>query len=400
MTTSEQRTGFRLPWASEPRPATPTDDQGEPAGEAEAAAEGVTTENDGTVETTDMPETTSTPDPASVAWPAADAAAEPSPEAVAPGVPASRPRRDNLLVAGLVRAMREAATSARHEAATRFGEEAKAHVEALRARAVDEAAELRHRADAEVATIREWSKAEMARVREETDRQIAARKLRLDSEVETHAARVEQKVERVQAAIAAFEGRMDAFFEQLLAEEDPARLAGLAEALPEPPALDLDAVDEADPPMASGTLDAFEAATAEAQAFTDLDGAEDVLPTVDAPAEADRAMRGGVDVVARLAALSGPAVVMAEAATSRIAVVGLVSVASIAGFKRAVARIAGVRSVTVASGPSGDFIFTVAHDPDTDLPPAVSALPGYAAVITSEADGVITVTASDPERPQ
>ena len=95
--------------------------------------------------------------------------------------------------------------------------------------------------------------------------------------------------------------------------------------------------------------------------------------------------------------LHHPAAAGADAVTSQLAVVGLVSVASIAGFKRALARTHGVRSVTVASGPSGDFVFTVSHDPETDLRSIVPALDGFAAVVTDDADGVLTITASDPE---
>jgi hypothetical protein len=53
--------------------------------------------------------------------------------------------------------------------------------------------------------------------------------------------------------------------------------------------------------------------------------------------------------------------------------------------------------VTVASGPSGDFIFSVGHDPETDLRSIVPELDGFAAVVTGDADGVLTITATDPE---
>jgi hypothetical protein len=106
---------------------------------------------------------------------------------------------------------------------------------------------------------------------------------------------------------------------------------------------------------------------------------------------------GDADVVRRLAAFTGPATTLPEAAVSRLAVVGLVSVASIAGFKRALAKTHGVRSVSVASGPNGDFVFAVSHDPDTDLRSAVPTLEGFAALVTGDADGVIVVTATDPE---
>ena len=43
--------------------------------------------------------------------------------------------------------------------------------------------------------------------------------------------------------------------------------------------------------------------------------------------------------------------------------VGLVSVASIASFKRQLGRVAGVQSVGVSSGPDGEFVFAVAPRP-------------------------------------
>jgi hypothetical protein len=52
----------------------------------------------------------------------------------------------------------------------------------------------------------------------------------------------------------------------------------------------------------------------------------------------------------------------------------------------------------VASGPTGDFVFTVTHESEADLRSAVPQLDGFAAVITGDADDVITVTATDPER--
>ena len=52
----------------------------------------------------------------------------------------------------------------------------------------------------------------------------------------------------------------------------------------------------------------------------------------------------------------------AEPHTTRVVVTGLVSVASIAGFKRNLSRVAGVQSVGVSSGPDGEFVFAVNHD--------------------------------------
>ena len=47
--------------------------------------------------------------------------------------------------------------------------------------------------------------------------------------------------------------------------------------------------------------------------------------------------------------------------TTQVVVVGLVSVATIASFKRHLGRATGVQSVGVSSGPDGEFVFAVAH---------------------------------------
>ena len=392
MATTEQRSGFRLPWASEARPGAPLDAQTPPVPDSPPVAEGTTTADPTNAEATEMQEATT--DPRSMSWPDSETNAEyPSFEAEPV---AKKPRRENLLVTGLVRAMRDAATSARQETAARFADEAKTRVETIQAQAADEAAELRKVADAEIVEIRDWSKAEMARIREETDKRIADRKQHLESEIERQGARVEHRIERVQAAIAEFERQMETFFVHLLAEEDPARLAGLAEQLPDAPSLDLDDLDRPDPVFPMAILDARGAAAAEAEAFADLDDSDvsddsDLQPDDEVNAIADE------DVARRLDAFTAHATAGAGAVTSQLAVVGLVSVASIAGFKRALGRTHGVRSVTVASGPSGDFVFTVSHDPETDLRSIVPTLDGFAAVITGDAEGVLTITASDPE---
>jgi hypothetical protein len=78
-------------------------------------------------------------------------------------------------------------------------------------------------------------------------------------------------------------------------------------------------------------------------------------------------------------------------------VVGLISVASIASFKRHLGRLPGVHQVGVSSGPDGEFVFAVGHDPELALQDAVATLPGFAARVSSVEDGVVHVTARDPE---
>ena len=86
-----------------------------------------------------------------------------------------------------------------------------------------------------------------------------------------------------------------------------------------------------------------------------------------------------------------------EPATTQVVVTGLVSVASIASFKRNLGRMTGVRNVSVASGPDGEFVFTVTHRPDVSFRDTVPTMPGFAARITGGDETTIQVTAHDPE---
>ncbi len=51
------------------------------------------------------------------------------------------------------------------------------------------------------------------------------------------------------------------------------------------------------------------------------------------------------------------------------------------------ARVEGVRSVGVSSGPDGEFVFAVTHDPGLDLADGIATLPGFGARVTNEAPG-------------
>ena len=86
-----------------------------------------------------------------------------------------------------------------------------------------------------------------------------------------------------------------------------------------------------------------------------------------------------------------------ESTSTRLTVVGLVSVASIAGFKRHLSRAPGVQHVGVSSGPEGEFVYQVTHDASVSLRDIVPGLPGFAARITDESADGLAVTAQDPE---
>ena len=489
MATTDTKAGFRLPWSSDKSDAAPTDAAAGVG--ATPDAEPVTTPQEN--ETPDMIDAVpaATDPEAAVETEAAtdgtvattpDAATTPAPAAT-PAPPPVATRKPNKFMADLTKAMQAAAETAREETLARLAADAKAFVEDIHATSASEATELRKKADDDVAAIREWSKAEIARIREETDERISHRKEGLDREIEEHAAAIEARIERVQGRVAAFENEMAAFFERLLAEDDPTRFAAMAESLPEPPALDgrsastweptpvapvaeipvaeipvaeipvaetpvveaaphprseavadpppaavaapapaeptvaesapVVAAEEpsADEPTADGgdlfammdegsTTDAdprlavlgispdFAAAEAEAATFdASVDGSDEPVPEL-----ADD------DIAARLAGLvSTPDGASGETATTRVVVTGLVSVASIAGFKRHLSRAAGVQSVGVSSGPDGEFVFAVGHSADVALRDVIPALPGFGARVTGDAEGELTVAARDPE---
>jgi hypothetical protein len=349
--------------------------------------------------------------------------------------------------------MQAAAESSRDETMARFSAEAKVAIEEIRTGSADEAAGLRRQADDDVAAVREWSKGEIARIREETDERIAARKRSLDGEMEEFAAMIEARVERVTATVAEFEAEMAEFFERMLAEEDPTRIATMAEAMPDPPDLAGVAASVTTPPVepVDPRLEAMAAAPdAEAQPVVEMIGAEATMigaETEAAPgtpveaatepvAEVDTAASNGTDFAAaeaEAAAFTGDlddddglatlgngereaapskepeaadavsdapaaaAPASGERVSSRVVVQGLVSVASIATFKRSLGRVSGVSAIGVASGPDGEFVFTVSHDSGLGLADAIRGLQGFDAKVTAETPGGLEVAAHDPD---
>jgi hypothetical protein len=383
---TDTRQGFRLPWAagtgdSEDQPAT---------GDASVAEEA---QEPDMIETATMSEQPVTSEPS--------ATSDPPGETEAAGRPAAR--RATRFMAELSRAMQSAVENARTETMARFEVEAKTVVEEIHANATNEAADLRRKADDDVAAIRERSKAEIARIREETEARIAARKAGLDGEMEEHAATIEARAARVSAVVAAFEAELAAFFERLNAEEDPTRIATMAETMPEPPSLaDVAAsiagasepsserltrllAPAADEDGSTG-ID-FAAAEAEAASFTGDLESEDDLPA----AQADQLESVSADDPAPTVEDS----LAAELSSTRVVVSGLVSVANIANFKRSLGRLEGISTIAVASGRDGDFAFTVGHSLGSALSASVQALPGFDIQITGESDDAIIVAAQD-----
>ena len=139
------------------------------------------------------------------------------------------------------------------------------------------------------------------------------------------------------------------------------------------------------PDFAAAEIAAAEAAAAELQEIPEMDeqdltarlaGLVHSASTAAAPTEA------------------GPSVPMVS---TQVIVSGLVSVASIASFKRHLSRAAGVRHVGVSSGPDGEFLFTVQHGTEVALRDLIPTLPGFQARVTGGSSGIVTASAHDPE---
>ncbi len=381
---------------------------------------------------------------------AAEAAAQKSSKDASAKTQAGPPvGRTNPLVAGLVKAMREAAVASRAETTTRLQTEATARVEAIRTSGTEESSALRKRVDEDIASIRDWSKGEMSRIRQETETRIEARRADAIEENDRHGAHVEKLVEQVQSRVDAYEAEMDRFFEQLLAENDPARLAALAGQAPDPPDLtieDIEIPDETPPAATSewddvawgtgsqngmigedvliGESDPEAAPTTEAEATADdkpvvedVVGAADESTTetpvgleAEAAAQAEAASTEGLEIrsdnvwpssvlAAARRTLHTPTTTEFEAAgiaNTRLFVNGLTSVAGISAFKGALGQLPGVRSVSVSSGEPGVFIFTVVHSPETDLQDGIAGLTTFSARVTEALDDRLTVVAQEP----
>ncbi len=150
--------------------------------------------------------------------------------------------------------------------------------------------------------------------------------------------------------------------------------------------------------VVSSAADAEQQATLEAAAEVDTEGASgpDGGDMGDAPAARLAQLMSALPHAGEIRPAPDGQESGTPSVNSIVAVVGLVSVAGIASFKRHLARIPGVESVGVSSSPDGEFIFRVTHDPAVQLRDTVPALPGFAARIIKEADGRLSVSAHDP----
>ena len=297
-------------------------------------------------------------------------------------------RHPNRFMADLILTMRSTAETARQGTIEQCQADAKAYTERLHARTDDEAASLRKAAEADVSAIRDWSKAEMERIRVETEQRISRRRELLEQELQEYNSAIELEIERVQKRVVSFEQEVAQFFEQLQQETDPTVFASMAAQMPDPPEFSESDRSSITEDLRARREQIVRPVVADTGAGPDGAQPDEAKPTPELTEEATDA---------RLAGGRGAAGKPASVESTQVVVVGLVSVASIATFKRQVGRLPGVKNVGVSSGPDGEFIFTVGHSADTSLSQLIPTLPAFQARVVSEREGVLNVSAHDPE---
>ncbi len=331
--------------------------------------------------------------------------------AAPPPAAATGAMRPTKFMVDLTRAMQAAAQSARDESVARLSADARQRVEEIEQLATSDSAELRRRADEDLVETREWSKSEIARIKDEAERRVVDRKARLDDELAGHAESVRRRTELVRETVSAYESRLASFIERLLAEEDPTRIATLAQTLPDPPVLaDIDSAADPDTAAdaaadqaaaeAAAALQAAEIAAAEATARARMGMSTEAAEAAEAAAM--DGLDGGAGAEAWFAAERGTPGERGNGAErgrdvrTELVVVGLSSVAGIAGFKRALSGIKGVRSVGVSAGQAGEFVFALSHPASLDVATALPALTAFATQVTGKRDGGLLVDATEP----
>jgi hypothetical protein len=192
-----------------------------------------------------------------------------------------------------------------------------------------------------------------------------------------------------EAAFAAIQAAAEAAASAEVASDAAARAEAVADIAIEIVGSHDDDGHEIDPRAAALGLPDFDAAEAEAFASAGQTDELEEIPEIGDEALAAR--------IAGLTPVAGEPADPSAMKSTQLVVTGLVSVASIASFKRHLGRLAGVRSVGVSSGPDGEFLFAVSHAPDVVLRDAIPAMPSFQARVTSTGEGTLTVSAHDPE---
>jgi hypothetical protein len=224
-------------------------------------------------------------------------------------VPAAESGADegSVFLGELARAMQTTAGRERVRTSEDTERRRQAHIDAVRARESAQAASIRDLAGEDLKTIEAWAEAETTRIQLERERRAGDLNRDLETSLSEHHAKIDREVEAVEAAIAAYQSEVVAFFEGLEHETDPVAIAQHAARRPIFPALDTPSDVAAPPPDAAQTAligvmsSAPEAKPAEAWAapsettpVTVAEAAADPTPEATEPAESAEPVTAGV----------------------------------------------------------------------------------------------------------
>ncbi len=284
---------------------------------------------------------------------------------------AAAPARPEFRVS-LIDAMRRVVESSRDGTLAELRAAADAETGQLDARRSEREAALRERSELDINGIGLWERAEIERIRGDAVRKVAARRSQLDQELAELTASSDAERAALWERADAYEREMALFMEELSGVTDPAAFAAAAGRMPTAPPHPR-GVAAGSPPAATSP-----AAPTSAAAATG--------PETAAPAQRGSAVPAEWTAPAlaeRLAALNHqlgrePESIAAESegAATSIEVRGLGSFGAITSFKQSLERVRGIRSVALALGPSGDFVYTAVHPSDFDVAAAIRTIEG------------------------
>ena len=394
MTSTNRRSGFRLPWSAEAddktdAPATPET--------TDAAPDVVQPEPPASV--TDAGQTDAA---AATAEPVSAATAEPEAPQPAPTPAVAAPAEPFLQ--NLVEAMRKVAEEARDRNLSELRTMVEKRVEQVVERSAERAEDLRRRSELDIKGIGDWERSELERVRSEAQHKVEARRKQLDQQLHDHEQSSEAEVGAVRTRLADHERELEAFFAQLSEIKDPTAFVAAAKRMPAAPSLDaitsdaargsatgdkesitsrlamlgIDKQQQATARSANGASSPEPAGPSLEERLAQLD--EQLKPAPEAPADAT------ADKPAAPAAQDNGEV------STPIVVKGLGSFGAITSFKQSLEKAEGIRSVTLSLGPTGEFVYRAAHEAGFDLEGAISALESGAAEIDRQSDGTLRVT--------
>jgi hypothetical protein len=397
-----RRTGFRLSWTANDKPAEDDPQPDEAASEpAPAAVETMTVD----APTGEMSATETA---------AAEAPADEGSEAATqtPAVAATPDGESSEFLVSLVGAMRGVAESSRDASLADLRTAVDAHIEQLNTTSAEKDSELRRAADLDLQGVGDWERDEIERIKSEAETRRDARRTRLEQQLAEHRAASEREVEASRARLADHERELAAFFAQLAEITDPAAFVAAAKRMPRAPDLNSAAPPaEAAPPEAAApeetavptddprlaamgvTADSVADAAPEAQ---DAPGAPATPETGDSStdnrlaarlAQLDQRIAGGTQPVAAAA----PASANGGETSTAVIVKGLGSFGAITSFKQALEGVEGVRGVTLSLGPTGEFVYRASHAADFDMAAAVQSVEGPSATV-EDTDGTLVVT--------